>query len=393
MLSSSTLAIQTPYQRQDAWGALSMPVYHSVAFEFEDAATMSDVFCGRVIAPDYSRVINPTVTCLEDKVKALTGAENVIALNSGMAAISATLFALAGQGKNIVCSRHLFGNTYQLIADMLPRFGVMAHICDLTNPAEVEQAVDEQTACLFVEIITNPQLEVADLRMLAKVCHRKGTCLVADTTMIPFTEFSAHALGVDIEVVSSTKYLSGGATSLGGLVIDYGTVADFGKRVKTDMLYCLGAYMTPHAAYMQTLGIETLAVRYQRQATSAHTIAQRLHDEAQGVKVNYIGLADNPYHDLATTQFGQTAGAMMTLELESQEACFQFINSLQLIKRATNLFDNRSLAIHPASTIFGPFTPERRREMDVRDTIIRLSIGLEEPDDILADILQAADIR
>ena len=393
MLSSSTLAIQTPYQRQDAWGALSMPVYHSVAFEFEDAATMSDVFCGRVIAPDYSRVINPTVTCLEDKVKALTGAENVIALNSGMAAISATLFALAGQGKNIVCSRHLFGNTYQLIADMLPRFGVMAHICDLTNPAEVEQAVDEQTACLFVEIITNPQLEVADLRMLAEVCHRKGTCLVADTTMIPFTEFSAHAFGVDIEVVSSTKYLSGGATSLGGLVIDYGTVADFGKRVKTDMLYCLGAYMTPHAAYMQTLGIETLAVRYQRQATSAHTIAQRLHDEAQGVKVNYIGLADNPYHDLATTQFGQTAGAMMTLELESQEACFQFINSLQLIKRATNLFDNRSLAIHPASTIFGPFTPERRREMDVRDTIIRLSIGLEEPDDILADILQAADIR
>ena len=134
-------------------------------------------------------------------------------------------------------------------------------------------------------------------------------------------------------------------------------------------------------------------MRYQRQATSAHTIAQRLHDEAQGVKVNYIGLADNPYHDLATTQFGQTAGAMMTLELESQEACFQFINSLQLIKRATNLFDNRSLAIHPASTIFGPFTPERRREMDVRDTIIRLSIGLEEPDDILADILQAADIR
>src|SRR5574344_1794531 len=212
MLSSSTLAIQTPYQRQDAWGALSMPVYHSVAFEFEDAATMSDVFCGRVIAPDYSRVINPTVTCLEDKVKALTGAENVIALNSGMAEISATLFALAGQGKNIVCSRHLFGNTYQLIADMLPRFGVMAHICDLTNPAEVEQAVDEQTACLFVEIITNPQLEVADLRMLAEVCHRKGTCLVADTTMIPFTEFSAHALGVDIEVVSSTKYLSGGAT-------------------------------------------------------------------------------------------------------------------------------------------------------------------------------------
>ena len=189
-MKKQTLAIHTAYPSKDAYGALSMPVYHAAAYEFDNAADMADAFCGRVTAPDYSRVMNPTVMNLENRVKALTGAQAVVALNSGMAAISNTLLALASAGKNIVSSRHMFGNTYSLITETLPRFGVESHACDLTDLSQVEKAVDENTCCIFLEIITNPQVEVADLAALAQIAHRHGIPLIADTTMIPFTEFS-----------------------------------------------------------------------------------------------------------------------------------------------------------------------------------------------------------
>jgi len=232
-------------------------------------------------------------------------------------------------------------------------------------------------------------MEVADLQALAGIAHERGIPLIADTTLIPFTEFSSHALGVDIEVVSSTKYLSGGATSIGGLIIDYGTCPGFGKRMRLEMLLNLGAYMTPHAAYMQTLGLETLDARYRIQSSNALALAKRLRELPQIERVGYPGLEDNPFHELARKQFGPTAGAMMTIDLQSRDACFGFINRLRLIRRATNLFDNKSLAIHPASTIFGPFTDKQRRSMDVLDTTVRLSIGLEDADDLFEDIRQA----
>lgn len=385
-MKKQTIAIDTPFQNKDVYGSLSMPVYHTAAYEFNTAADMADAFTGRVIAPDYSRVMNPTVTYFENKVKAITGASDVIAFSSGMAAISNTLLALASTGKNIVTSRHMFGNTFALITESFKRFGVEARLCDLTNIEEVEKAVDENTCALFLEIITNPQLEVADLQALAKVAHKKNVPLIADTTIIPFTEFSSHALGVDIEVVSSTKYLSGGATTLGGLVIDYGTAEGFGKCMRTEMLFNFGAYMTPHVAYMQSLGLETLDARYRLQSSNALSLAQKL-KTVKGIKnVGYVGLEDNAYHELAQKQFGPTAGAMITIDLESKEACYQFINNLKLVRRATNLFDNKTLAIHPASTIFGNFTDEERAAMDVLDTTIRISVGLEDVDDIFEDI-------
>ncbi len=388
-MDKQTLALHTPYQREDAYHALSMPVYHTAAYEFADAATMGDAFCGRIDMPDYSRVGNPTVTYYERKVAALTGADTVVALNSGMAAISNTLLALASSGKNIVTSRHMFGNTFGFITRTLRRFGVEARLCDLTDLKAVEAAVDTDTCCVFLEIITNPQMEVADLATLSRIAHAKGAALVADTTVIPFTEFSAKSLGVDIEVVSSTKYLSGGATSLGGLVMDYGTVEGFDKRMRTEMVFNLGAYMTPHAAYMQTLGLETLQARYAVQSQNALALARLLQTLPAIKHVGYVGLPGNPYHELAARQFGRTAGAMLTIDLADRDTCFRFINRLKLIFRATNLFDNKSLAIHPASTIFGPFTDAERAEMDVLDTTIRLSIGLESVDDLFADIKQA----
>lgn len=388
-MDNQTKAIDHPFGRSDAYGSLGMPIYHTAAYEFATAADMADAFTGRVLAPDYSRVMNPTVTYLEDKVKAITGASRVFALNSGMAAISNTLLALASTGKNIVTSRHLFGNTYSLLAGSLLRFGVKPRFCDFTNADDVAQHIDGDTCCVFFEIITNPQCEVADISSIAKVAHEKGVPVVADTTMIPFTEFNAHALGVDIEVVSSTKYLSGGATSLGGLVIDYGTTKAFGARMFGEMLFNFGAYMTPHAAYMQSLGLETLKARYAVQAANALALAERLQQLDSIKSVNYVGLPTNKYHHIAKRQFGDTAGAMLTIDLESQQACFDFIDRLRLIRRATNLFDNKTLAIHPASTIFGNFTPRQRAQMDVLDTTVRLSIGLESVEDIFEDIKQA----
>ena len=388
-MKKQTIAIHTPYVRPDAYGALAVPIYNNVAFEFPDAQTMSDAFCNRIKAPDYARMENPTVTNFEQRVKSLTGATHVTAFNSGMAAISNALLAVSAQGKNIVTSRHLFGNTLALISNTLLRFGVKPRLRDLTNLEAVDAAIDEQTCCVFLEIVTNPQLEVADLKSIAEIAHKKNVPVIADSTVIPFTETSLKGLNVDIEVVSSTKYISGGGTSLGGLIIDYGTFPQINQRVKYELLVNLGAYMTPQVAYQQTLGLETLDVRYQRQASNALRLAQDLSRLPEIGHVNYVGLKDNPYYTLAQQQFGPTAGAIITIDLKSKEACFDFLNHLKLVHRATNLFDSRTLAIHPASTIFGLF-PERQLElMDVRQTTIRFSIGLEDSEDILEDIKQA----
>jgi len=388
-MRKQTKAIHTTFAHRDPYGALSIPVYHSVAYEFEDAQTMSDTFRGLIVEPDYSRTMNPTVTHLENKVKEITGASNVTAFNSGMAAISNTLIALSGQGRTIITSRHLFGNTVALMNTTLKRFGVRTKRVDLTKPEEVADTMDDSVCCIFLEIMTNPQLEVAPLKILADIAHRHNVPLVADSTMIPFTEHQLHNLGVDIELVSSTKYVSGGATSLGGLVIDYSAPESFRQSISQEMLFNLGAYMTPHAAYMQTIGLETLHARYAVQSNNALTLAKKLKGIEIINNVGYVGLPDNPYHEIAHEQFGKTAGAMLTIDLNDREQCFRFINNLKLIKRATNLFDNRTLAIHPASTIFGNFTDDERREMDVRDTTIRISIGLEDVDDIYEVLLSA----
>ena len=388
-MKQQTKAIHSAFRHPDAYGSIAMPVYHTAAYQFPDAASMVESFSGRSGEPDYSRVTNPTVTYFEERVAALTGAASVVAYNSGMAAISNFFLAVATEGRNVVTSPHMFGNTFDLITRTLERFGVGVKVVDLTDIEAVEKAVDEHTCCIFLEIVTNPQLEVADLRALGKITRRWGIPLAADTTFIPFTEFDAEALGVDFQLVSSTKYLSGGATCLGGLNIDYGHFPDVTKSLKTELLFNLGAYMTPHAAYMQTLGLENLDARYRLQAANSLELARRLETVPQIKKVGYIGLESNPFHQLAQSQFGPSGGAMITVDLESEQKCYDFLNSLQLILRATSLFGNKSLAIHPCSTIFVNFTPEQKAAMDVLPTTSRLSVGLEDVDDIFEDIVQA----
>lgn len=406
MKSPITQLLHTEYTKPDAYNALSMPVYNSAAYEFESAEQMELAFTGKTADFAYSRISNPTVQYFEDRVKAITGAASVTALNSGMAAISNAIITIAKSGSNIVTSRHLFGNTYSFFASTLAAFGVETRFCDLTNADETEAQIDENTCALFLEIITNPQMEVADLKVLSAICKAKNIPLVADTTIIPFTVFKAKDFGVDIEIVSSTKYISGGATSLGGLIVDYGTfdwlsspklhvlAKDSGNmaftvKLKKEIHRNLGAYMTPQVAYMQTLGLETMDLRYERSTNTCFELVTKLSGLAQISSVNYNGLAGNKFHQLAVSQFGAKPGAMFTFNLASREACFAFLNKLKLIKRATNLFDNKSLAIHPASTIYGNFTAEMRKAMNVSDCTIRISVGLEDSADLFEDFVQA----
>lgn len=401
-----TQILTTKYQHPDPYGSLSMPVYYTAAYEFPSAKAMSDAFCGRTMAPSYSRIANPTVTYLEERVRQLTGAVSVTALNTGMAAIHYGLLAVSAAGLNIVASKHLFGNSVSLIRDTLGSLGIEARFADFTKVEEVEALIDEKTAALFFEIITNPQLFVADIRALADVAHSKGVPLIADTTIVPFSAFRAKDLGADIEVVSSTKYISGGGTGLGGLLLDYGSFdwsrhpspvlqarakrvgkkLAFTARVKTELVTNLGSLMTPQVAYMETLGLDSLDIRFRRQAESTLWLARQCRELPEIKRVNYTGLEDNPYYELSGRQFGPLPGAVFTIDLASKDAAFAFIDRLQVIRRATNLFDRKSLAIHPASTIFGLFTDGQRAAMSVPDTTVRLSIGLEAPEDLLEDI-------
>ncbi len=411
MKNYETTVLTTPYAQPDPFGALAQPVYHSAAFEFPSAAAMSDAFCGRSPRHSYSRISNPTVQNFERRVARYTGAMSVTALNTGMAAISGSMLNLVQKGCNVVTSRHLFGNTFSLLSRTLGQFGVEMRTADLCNLKETERLIDENTCALFFEIITNPQMEVADIAALAQMAHSHGVPVMADTTIVPFTAFHAREFGVDIELISSTKYISAGATGLGGLILDYGSFdwsqspnsllqqqsrragkkAAFTARLKTEILTNLGIMMTPYEAYMQTLGLETLDIRFRRQASSALWLAQQLTHEPRICRVNHTALEGNPYHELSERQFGPLPGAMLTVDLATRDECFAFIDALKVIRRATNLFDHRSLAIHPASTIFGLFTPEERGEMDVLDTTVRLSIGLEDPADLLDDIRQALE--
>lgn len=397
--------LHIPYDQMDVYHSLNMPVYDTVAFAFDTAEEMEAAFCGRSSGHAYSRITNPTVQYFEKRVRLIQKAMSVTALSSGMAAISCAIMTVAKAGTNIVTSRHLFGNTFSLLTETLAEFGVEIRLCDLTNLEETERAIDKNTCAIYLEIITNPQMEVADLQGLSHIGKKYHVPLIADTTVVPFTEFKAKDLGVNIEVLSSTKYLGCG-TSLGGLVIDYGTfnwkdtpklveevkrygAFAFTAKLRTEIYRNIGNYMTPHPAYMQNLAFETLPIRYQQQASTCLELATRLQKEPRIQDVNYTGLKDNRFYELSLKQFGKYPGAMLTFDLASCEDCFYWLNHLKLITRATNLFENKTLAIHPASTIFGTFTKEQLEEMNVKDTTIRLSVGLEDCDMLMADILQA----
>lgn len=402
----TTRLIHTPFPRKDAHESLNFPVYDSVAFEAESAEELELAFRGEKFRHLYSRITNPTVEYFEAKVRNLTGAYAVTALASGMAAISNLIMAIGKSGDNIISSRHLFGNTLSLFEKSLKPYQLRVKYADLTDMHQVNSLVDEDTVAIFFETMTNPQLEVADIRALASIAREKHLILIADTTMTPPSVFDASELGVNFEVLSSTKYLSGGATSVGGLVIDYGNY-DWNNFEKTRELYMqhgpaafnvmfrkqvfrnMGACLSAHNAYLQILGLDTLDLRTERSAGNAMIIAQWLEEQPGIAQVHYPGLKSSPFYSISLAQFGEKPCSLMTFDLESKEQCFQFMNRLKIIRRSTNLQDNKTLIIHPSSTIFAEYPPDQKADMGLRNTMIRLSVGIEDVEDLIDDLDQA----
>ena len=403
-----TKILHTKFLREDPHGSLHMPIYDNVAFEFKSAEELELAFHGKKPAHMYSRISNPTVEHFEQRVRAVTGAVGVIALSSGMAAIANTILTVASARDNIITSKHLFGNTYSLFEYTLKNWGLETRYTDLTQPKLVEDLIDEKTRAIFFETITNPQLEVADMDALSKLAKTKNLLLIADTTLTPPYAFASKAFGVDIEVLSSTKYISGGATSVGGLIIDNGTydwkknqklegdAAKYGpltfiNKLRREVYRNLGACLSAHSAYLQSLGLETLVLRVDVSCANTYKIAEFLEAQSQVKSVNYPGLKSSAYHKIAKKQFGDKPGALLTFDLESKELCFKFMNGLKLIRRATNLQDNRTLILHPASTIFCEYALALKKEMGVRETMMRLAVGIEDAGDLIADIRQSLE--
>ena len=404
----STRIIGEKFNKKDVHGAISMPVYRNAAFEFPDSESIAAAFQYKeeIASHTYTRITNPSVENLERKIKAASGAESVMAVASGMAAISNTFLTIAYAGSNIVTSPHLFGNTFSLFKFTLAAFGVEVRFVNTDNLNEIETAIDENTCAFFCELITNPHMEIADLPEISKILKAKNVPLIVDTTIVTWCGFDAKKAGVDIEIVSTTKYISGGATSIGGAILDYGTfdwshnkrlqsvnktadLSQFSFKLKREIARNMGAAMDPDSAYMQSLGMETLQLRFERVSSSAFELAQFLEGLEKVTKVGYTRLASSPYKSISDKLFTGNPGAMLTFNLNSKEDCFRFMDKLNVIRRATNLFDNKTLIIHPESTIYGIFTPEMKEVMGIEDNLMRLSVGLEDVEDLKEDILQA----
>lgn len=407
----STRIISEKFGKKDVHGAISMPIYRNAAFEFTDSESIAAAFQYKeeTASHTYSRITNPSVENLERKIKAASGAQNVTMFSSGMAAITNTFLTLAYAGSNIVTSPHLFGNTFSLFKFTLAAFDVEVRFVNTDNLEEIANAMDGNTCAFFCELVTNPHLEVADLPEISKVLKSRGVPMIIDTTVIPWCGFDAKSAGVDIEVVSTTKYISGGATSVGGAVLDYGTfnwehskrlekvmrtdeMSQFSFKLKREIARNIGGVMDPETAYLQALGMESLQLRFEKMSESAYELALFLEKQEAVAKVGYPKLDSSKYKTISDKLFAGNPGAMLTFNLKSKEACYKFMDKLQIIRRATNLFDNKTLIIHPESTIYGTFTPEMKEFMGIEDTLLRLSVGLEDVEDLQNDILQALAI-
>lgn len=406
MKSFTTRSLNIPFPKKDPHNALAMPIYESVAFEFATAEDIAANFRGELPAHTYSRTSNPTVEYFETKIKELTGVHQVLALSSGMAAVSATMLSICKQGDNIISGNHLFGHTLALFEQSLSAYGLETRFTDTTKPELVETLIDEKTRAIYFETVTNPQLEIADISRLAEIANRHQILLIADSTITPPSVFSSKTLGVHIEVMSTTKFISGGATAVGGLIIDNGLynwdknpncaefAEKFGKnafiaRLRKNYYRNFGMPLTAHSANYMIAGLDILELRVERCHQNCLKLGEYLQQNEKVTRVDYPGLKNSPFYDLAMSQFGGVPGTVMTFDLESQAACYQFMNRLKIIRRATNLNDNKSLIIHPFSTIYTEFSKTDRDGMGIRSTMMRLSVGIEGAEDIIEDIEQA----
>jgi O-acetylhomoserine (thiol)-lyase len=399
----TTRSLHTPFPKKDAHNSLHFPVYENVAFEFDSAEDIADAFNDRKKAHAYSRVTNPSVEYLEEKIKNITEAHAVIAMSSGMAAITSVMMSVTQAGENILSSPKLFAHTYGLFKESMSKIGVETRFVNMLDINEIIASIDDKTRVIFFETVTNPQLEIADIKKIREITKSKGILLMVDSTITPFNVFNSKSYGVDVEVLSSTKFISGGATSVGGIIIDNG-LTDWSKipsmqsfalkykenaflaKMRKEVFRTLGPTMSPQTAWMQSLGLDIMDLRVERCYHNCIRIAEYLMEQ-DGVKdVNYPGLEKSEFYPLAETQFSGVPGTILTFDLDSEQACFRFMNKLKIIRRATNLNDNKTLIIHPWTTIYSDYPEDLKIQWGLRKTMMRLSVGIEDVFDLIKDI-------
>ncbi|MDD1016547.1 bifunctional O-acetylhomoserine aminocarboxypropyltransferase/cysteine synthase [Pseudomonas rubra] len=417
-----TLAIHAGFSPDPTTKAVAVPIYQTTSFAFDDTQHGADLFDLKVAGNIYSRIMNPTNDVLEQRMAALEGGVGALAVASGMAAITYAIQTVAEAGDNIVSVAKLYGGTYNLLAHTLPRFGIQTRFAAHDDIAALEALIDSRTKAVFCESIGNPAGNIVDLQALADAAHRHGVPLIVDNTVATPILCRPFEYGADIVVHSLTKYIGGHGTSIGGIVIDSGKFpwaenkerfallntpdpsyhgvtyteafgpAAFIGRCRVVPLRNTGAALSPFNAFLILQGLETLALRMERHTENALKVARYLQAHDQVAWVKYAGLPDHPEHELAKRYTAGKPASILSFGIKGgQEAGARFIDALQLVVRLVNIGDAKSLACHPASTTHRQLNDEELERAGVPRDMVRLSIGIEHSDDIIADLSQALE--
>jgi O-acetylhomoserine (thiol)-lyase len=415
-----TIVIHGGYSPDPTTKAVAVPIYQTTSYAFDNTQHGADLFDLKVSGNIYTRMMNPTNDVLEKRVAAMEGGIGGLAMASGMAAITASILTLAVAGDNIVSTSTLYGGTYNLFAHTLPQYGIEMRFADYQDLNSFARLIDAKTKAIFCESIGNPLGNVVDFGPLAELAHAHGVPLIVDNTVPSPYLCRPFEHGADIVVHSLTKYMGGHGNSLGGVIVDSGkfpwtahkekyprfTQADpsyhgvvfteqFGQaayiaRARVIPLRNMGAALSPFNAFLILQGIETLPVRMDRICSNALTVASYLKQHPKVIWVKYAGLPDSPSKPLIDKYMGGRASGIMSFGIKGgRDAGARFIDALQLVIRLVNIGDARSLACHPATTTHRQLGPEELKKAGVSEDMVRLSIGLEHVDDILADVEQA----
>jgi O-acetylhomoserine (thiol)-lyase len=415
-----TLSVHAGYSPEPTTRAVAVPIYQTAAYAFDSAQHGADLFDLKVPGNIYTRIMNPTQDVLEQRIAALEGGVGALALASGQAAVTYSILTIAEAGDNIVSSTALYGGTYNLFAHTLPQFGITTRFADHRNPDSFEPLIDERTKAIFVESLGNPSGNITDIATIAEIAHRHGIPLTVDNT-VPSPYLSRPIEhGADIVVHSLTKYLGGHGTSIGGAIVDSGKFpgaqhkqrfkrlnepdvsyhgvvytealgpAAYIGRARVVPLRNTGAAISPFNAFLILQGVETLALRMDRISDNTLKIAQKLKQHPKVKWVNYAGLEDHPENPLVRKYLSGKASGILTFGIQGgREGGARFLDALQLFTRLVNIGDVRSLATHPASTTHRQLSPEELARSGVSEDTVRLSVGIEHIDDLLADLDQA----
>ena len=384
-LKPATLAVRAGEEAARAHRATQVPIVYSAAFGYPDVDSWVDSALGRTEGHIYTRNTNPTVAAFEEKVRILEGAEAATSFSTGMAAVSNTLFALLAPGDRVVSVKDTYGGTNQMFVDFLPRWGVEVELCDTSDFEQIEAAIARGCRLVYLETPTNPTLKVMDIARLSKAAHEAGAIVVADNTFATPINQNPLALGTDLVLHSATKFLGGHADALGGVLCG---PAGLIKQVY-HYREITGASMDPMAAFLLVRSLKTLAIRVQRQNENALTIARWLAERPQVEAVNYPGLETHLHHDVAARQM-RGYGGMMSFSLRGGfDAVKRVLPRLRLAHLAANLGAVETLAGVPATTSHVECTAEERAAMGIPEGLVRYSVGIEDADDLIADLEQA----